>query len=1177
MQLETGNLMDILQFIKKRTPVRGQLGLFWDGDGVALVSIRQNGQRPLVQLLRYITAAPNQLAKMLGEQLREERLTRQNCTCVLPLSAYDISPIEKPAGVPDEEMATAVRYLIRERVSYDVDSAVVDVFHMPEEGSDGQDMIYVASASEESVTTQLEMAFKAKVKVQIVDVQELAQRNIAALTPEDETGVALLNIEGDYGVLTVTKQGDLFVTRRLETGLNRVLDGMGGLDALKEAQLVDEQAEATRLEEQNRVMEEGGQFIDPQEELTLAPLLNKPLEGPLHLVDFEGLLANDWWKHRFKELVDEEGRETVQNVDFNIDLSDESDDDSVELADYSGEKPEPVEPRTTESEPIHALSNTVDDIETDHDSANLSDFDLQRDSESISESSALQAFVDAMEPDDQETELPDAVKDEPAQSVSVQKQVLEWVSPDFQPASAEPNPDGQGAGISGMAWQPDDQWQQEAASNKSDTAVAAGMTGLSWTEEVYQVEESAASGRGEDKGAGMPGLGFSVERLPEIDAGAIEKSRGEAIPGLKMGSIETDDFSSPAPEPAPKPLSIPVIPAIKRHTESKADTFSSKRVTLPVQAPNGDSVIESQEAVHAEPVLSEESDDSIELDAAFANVPDQSDWSDDEDWGGLELSFSPDDPVTSSQEKSEKSQGDTDDLGSLATPLEDVLSAAFESGSHQGWDSWDSDETSEPEDQTPQAAEMDQTDNTAVDAQSDQQLAMNFEFEMPGQPDTPEEKVSTEIQQDLDLSFDLNELSEDEAVKDQASNSGLSDHDSVLDGDSTLDANALSFSFDLPEQSTIEETTTPIDKETADSESMENGALDLSLDDWFDSESETESHVAEEAQKRVEEESIELAFPDLGLSDLPADDPLSAFESATFDDGMDQNSGFPSLDLSGLGDISPEQETSFDQSTASEAVPEGFPVLDDLLATASESELEQSQPLPAIEQAVAVPESDGPPTLPVDLPLVSSEVEQELSVDQESSIEPGPEEAQAPDLEFGEFIDPSEIFGTEEEEQDELAAMLAEAAKFMDAPSAFNGSEEDEAGWAGEMFSDPDALDEQDGGSAYADPSLMEVSQVGGLWAASSVMDSFCVDVQRALDYYEKHYRTDPVSCLYLISSDPSLPGIREAFSERMSVRVKWIDPAALFDFEGEMPSTRDVMRCLPAIGGILRREESAA
>ena len=50
----------------------------------------------------------------------------------------------------------------------------------------------------------------------VIDIPELCTRNIATLLPQDADGVAFLHFTDSHGILTVTRQGVLYLIRRID-------------------------------------------------------------------------------------------------------------------------------------------------------------------------------------------------------------------------------------------------------------------------------------------------------------------------------------------------------------------------------------------------------------------------------------------------------------------------------------------------------------------------------------------------------------------------------------------------------------------------------------------------------------------------------------------------------------------------------------------------------------------------------------------------------------------------------------------------------------------------------------------------------------------------------------------------------------------------------------------------
>jgi MSHA biogenesis protein MshI len=63
----------------------------------------------------------------------------------------------------------------------------------------------------------------ARIPLAVIDIPEIAQRNISALHETEGRGAALLYFNNDFGLLTITCRGELYLSRRIEIGLKQIL------------------------------------------------------------------------------------------------------------------------------------------------------------------------------------------------------------------------------------------------------------------------------------------------------------------------------------------------------------------------------------------------------------------------------------------------------------------------------------------------------------------------------------------------------------------------------------------------------------------------------------------------------------------------------------------------------------------------------------------------------------------------------------------------------------------------------------------------------------------------------------------------------------------------------------------------------------------------------------------
>lgn len=200
----------------KRGQASGSAGVYIHGSGIAIVEVdRSDAENPKIIRCDYVNIPDGQSANDVLGKVAHSSLP---VVAVLPSASYQLLLVEAPE-VAAEELRAAVRWRIRDLVDFHIDDAVIDVVQMPEQARGGQlQMMYAVAARADDITAHVGAVTAAGRNIDVVDIQELAQRNIAALLDEDEYGVALLCLDENQGLLTLTRQSTIYLTRRIEIG-----------------------------------------------------------------------------------------------------------------------------------------------------------------------------------------------------------------------------------------------------------------------------------------------------------------------------------------------------------------------------------------------------------------------------------------------------------------------------------------------------------------------------------------------------------------------------------------------------------------------------------------------------------------------------------------------------------------------------------------------------------------------------------------------------------------------------------------------------------------------------------------------------------------------------------------------------------------------------------------------
>ncbi|MEM6998856.1 MAG: pilus assembly protein PilM [Pseudomonadota bacterium] len=201
-----------------------KLAVFSDESAISVAGIRREKDTPPslefcdVQAIETMSVRDAELARIT----KQHELDHYPCHSVLELGEYHLLMVEAP-DVQADEVRSAIRFRIRDLIDFDINDAVVDVFDVPNAKSAGSGkMVYAVVARASRVKERINRLNEAGLQLDIIDIPELALRNVASLLPEDVAGVALLYVDSHQGLITITKQSQLYLSRTINAGYERL-------------------------------------------------------------------------------------------------------------------------------------------------------------------------------------------------------------------------------------------------------------------------------------------------------------------------------------------------------------------------------------------------------------------------------------------------------------------------------------------------------------------------------------------------------------------------------------------------------------------------------------------------------------------------------------------------------------------------------------------------------------------------------------------------------------------------------------------------------------------------------------------------------------------------------------------------------------------------------------------
>jgi MSHA biogenesis protein MshI len=206
-------------FFKRRRHAGGRLGVYLSPNGVAVARRVDGAEEPVLDVLAVGDCAdPSQWQAQLTRLVREHKLSGHSCVCVLHPSHYQMTQIEAPE-VPAAEVRAAVRWRLKEFLSYRVEDAVIDAFELPQaKGRAGPRMMYAVAAPARTVQSLAAAVEGSGLELTAIDVPELALRNLAAQIPDQGGGIAIVSLGADSGLITISQDEHLYLARALEFG-----------------------------------------------------------------------------------------------------------------------------------------------------------------------------------------------------------------------------------------------------------------------------------------------------------------------------------------------------------------------------------------------------------------------------------------------------------------------------------------------------------------------------------------------------------------------------------------------------------------------------------------------------------------------------------------------------------------------------------------------------------------------------------------------------------------------------------------------------------------------------------------------------------------------------------------------------------------------------------------------
>ncbi|MBX3622902.1 MAG: agglutinin biogenesis protein MshI [Rhizobacter sp.] len=208
----------------KRREQPGWLAVVPRRQGVDFAHVVRGGDRPALTLLDTSPRHGDDTHTLMHAR-RALGLQRYRCTTWVEPGAYQVVQVTAPRVEP-AELRAALRWSVKDSLDFPVEQALIDVLPIPADGMPmGRDPLALVVAAKRDKLAERVQAFQhANVPLQVIDVLEAAQRNIAALFETPGRGLALLAFHDTGALLTFTRAGELYGLRHIDAHLAALAD-----------------------------------------------------------------------------------------------------------------------------------------------------------------------------------------------------------------------------------------------------------------------------------------------------------------------------------------------------------------------------------------------------------------------------------------------------------------------------------------------------------------------------------------------------------------------------------------------------------------------------------------------------------------------------------------------------------------------------------------------------------------------------------------------------------------------------------------------------------------------------------------------------------------------------------------------------------------------------------------
>lgn len=210
---------DFLDKIKRKSTLPGLCSLYLLPNKLVIChALNDNRQLPCITFVETCICQMSTLKLVLTSIVKKQGLQNVKCTWILHPDYYQLFILDRPQ-IPDSEMEAALRWQVKDLISYPAEDAVVNYFTLPSSHA-AKEKIFAAAARKSQLQAVSDVIREVGFNLESIDIVELALRNLINTENDDACYLGLLVVGAENAEFIITHQKNLLLSLRITLGDN---------------------------------------------------------------------------------------------------------------------------------------------------------------------------------------------------------------------------------------------------------------------------------------------------------------------------------------------------------------------------------------------------------------------------------------------------------------------------------------------------------------------------------------------------------------------------------------------------------------------------------------------------------------------------------------------------------------------------------------------------------------------------------------------------------------------------------------------------------------------------------------------------------------------------------------------------------------------------------------------